>query len=129
MLKMLFFFGLLCMNGERQFFWKTKRLSFAESFLTVLESHLLLQTKSLSFAQTFPYCYPKQPFSTLHLPFQCPLTYCPQKIPIFTNQKHFFCTTLSLLLSKAILFCPPPPISTPLNLLFAKNTAVLLMFA
>ena len=35
-------------------FSQTKRLSFAEKFLTVLESHLLLQTKSLSFAQTFP---------------------------------------------------------------------------
>ena len=32
-------------------FSHTKRLSFAENFLTVLESHLLFQTKSLSFAQ------------------------------------------------------------------------------
>ena len=54
---------------------------------------------------------------------------CPQKIPIFTNQKPFFCTNLSLLLSKATLFHPPLPISTPLNLLFAKNAAVLLLFA
>ena len=34
-----------------------------------------------------------------------------------------------LLPSKATLFCPPLPISTPLNLLSAKNTAVLLLFA
>ena len=29
---------------------------------------------------------------------------CPQKIPIFTNQKPFFCTNLSLLPSKTTLF-------------------------
>ena len=33
------------------------------------------------------------------------------------------------LLSKATLFRPPPPIRTTLNLLFAKNAAVLLLFA
>ena len=45
------------------------------------------------------------------------------------NQKLFFFTNLSFLLSKAILFCPPLPICTTLNLLSAKNTAVLLLFA
>ena len=54
---------------------------------------------------------------------------CPQKIPIFTNQKPFFRTNLSLFPPKATLFHPPPPISTPLNLLSAKNTAILLLFA
>ena len=44
-------------------------------------------------------------------------------------KKPFFCTNLSLLLSKTALFHPPPPISTTLNLLFAKNTAILLLFA
>ncbi len=44
-------------------------------------------------------------------------------------KKPFIRTNLSLLLSKATLFCPPPPIRTALNLLFAKNTAVLLLFA
>ena len=69
--------------------------------------------------------------------------------PFFTH-KNFFCTYLSslsakishfykpkaflshkpfLLPSKATLFCPPPPFLTTLNLLFAKNTAVLLLFA
>ena len=65
--------------------------------------------KSLSFAQAFPSWF--------------------QKPPIFTNQKPFICTNLSLLLSKATLFRPPPPISTPLNLLFEKNTTVLLISA
>ena len=54
---------------------------------------------------------------------------CPQKFSIFTNQKPFFRTNLSLLLFKATLFRPPPPLHTALNLLFAKNTAVLLLFA
>ena len=52
-----------------------------------------------------------------------------KKQPFSTKQKHFFFTNLSILLSKAILFCPPLPISTPLNLLFAKNAAVLLLIA
>ena len=44
-------------------------------------------------------------------------------------KKPFISINLSLLLSKAILFHPPLPIRTTLNLLFAKNTAVLLLFA
>ena len=69
--------------------------------------------------------------------------------PFFTHT-NFFCTCLSslsanisnfykpkavlshkpfLLPPKATLFHAPPPISTPLNLLFAKNAAVLLLFA
>ena len=65
--------------------------------------------KNLSFAQTFPCWF--------------------QKPPIFTNQKPFFRTNLSLFPPKAILFHPPLPIPTTLNLLSAKNTAVLLLFA
>ena len=52
-----------------------------------------------------------------------------KKLFFSANHKPFFRTSLSLLLSKAILFHPPLPISTPLNLLFAKNAAVLLLFA
>ena len=51
------------------------------------------------------------------------------KSRLFTYKKPFFCTNLSLLLSKAILFHPPLPIRTTLNLLFAKNAAFLLLFA
>ena len=42
-----------------------------------------LQTKSISFAQSFSYSHPKQFFSTLHLPFAPPLTYCLQRIQPF----------------------------------------------
>ena len=44
-------------------------------------------------------------------------------------KKLFIRTPLSLLLSQATLFLPPPPIRTTLNLLFAKNVAVLFILA
>ena len=88
-----------------------------------------LHTKSLLFAQTFPYSHPKQSFSALRSPFQPTLTYCPQKNSIFTNQKPCFYPNFFLFPPKTTLFHPPPPISTSLNLLFAKNAAVLLLFA
>ena len=44
-------------------------------------------------------------------------------------KKSFIRTNLSLLLSQVTLFLPPPLIRTTLNLLFTKNTAVLLLFA
>ena len=44
-------------------------------------------------------------------------------------KKSFIRTNLSLLLSQVTLFLPPPLIRPPLNLLFAKNTAVLLISA
>ena len=52
-----------------------------------------------------------------------------RKSRFFIYKKPFFRTSLSLLLSKASLFCPPLPIPTTLNLLSTKNTAVLLLFA
>ena len=54
-----------------------------------------LQTKSISFAQSFPYSHPKQFFSTLRRPFQRPLTYCLQRI------QPFFCCSLNSLRCKA----------------------------
>ena len=53
---------------------------------------------------------------------------CPQKTP-FHLQKAFYSHKPFLLPSKATLFHPPLPIPTTLNLLSAKNTAVLLLFA
>ena len=83
MLKKAFLFRFALHERRTSVFLQTKRLSFAENFLTVLESYLLLQTKSLSFAQTFPYCYPKQSFFALRFPFQPPLTYCLQRLQLF----------------------------------------------
>ena len=51
------------------------------------------------------------------------------KAVFFTYKKPFFCTNLSLFPPKAILFHPPLPIPTILNLLSTKNTAVLLQSA
>ena len=48
---------------------------------------------------------------------------------LFHVQKAVYSHKLSLFPPKITLFCPPSPISTSLNLLFAKNTAVLLLFA
>ena len=64
-------------------------------FLACFKNRPFLQTQSLSFAQTFPYPHPKQPFSTLRLPFQPPLTYCLQRIQLF------FCCSLNSLRRKA----------------------------
>ena len=101
-----------------------------------------LLTKT-SFAHAFLRCSQKIPiFTNQKFSIYRKLTNSPQKLPfyiqklfictslslqvsktthIFTNQKFFFCPNLSLLLSKATLFHPPLPISTPLNLLFAKK--------
>ncbi len=54
--------------------------------------------------------------------------YCPQKPPFYV-QKAFYSHKTFFIATQSNLFCPPPPISTSLNLLFAKNTAVLFLFA
>ena len=51
------------------------------------------------------------------------------KSRLFYVQKAVYSHKLSLFPPKITLFCPPSPISMSLNLLFAKNTAVLLLFA
>ena len=86
-----------------------QKVFFCSKLYELSSKAAFLRTKSLLFAQAF--------------------SRCPQKIPIFTNQKPFFRTNLSLFPPKAILFHPPLPIPTTLNLLFAKNVAVLLQFA
>ena len=48
---------------------------------------------------------------------------------LFHVQKAVYSHKLSLFPPKITLFCPPPPIRTTLNLLFAKNAAVLLLLA
>ena len=75
------------------------------NYFLLLQKPPFLRTKSLSFAQTFPYSHPKQLFSTL----RTALNYCSQKIPIFTNQKSFFYTNPSLIAIQSNSF--PPSIS------------------
>ena len=106
-------------------------------------------TKSFPFADSFTLCPQKPLVFANKKPLIRTTFYCPQKPP-FHVQKTFFCTSRSLLVlktahfykpkvfllhkpfllpPKATLFHPPLSISTTLNLLFAKNTAVLLLFA
>ena len=76
-------------------FLLTKTYLLQKPFLACFKKRPFSQTKSLSFAQTFPYSHPKQLFSTLHLPFAPPLTYCLQRI------QPFFCSSLNSLRCKA----------------------------
>ena len=115
-------------EAENLPFSHTKRFPFAESFTLCPQKPLVFATKTPLVRTTF-YCPQKLPFlltkTFLLQAFPCWF----QKPPIFTNQKPCFCPNFFLFPPKAILFCPPQPISTPLNLLFAKNAAVLLLFA
>ena len=71
----------------------------------------------------------KFPFSQTKSFFAESFTNCPQKPPFLRIKSLLFAQNLSELPPKTTLFHPPPPISTSLNLLFAKNTAVLLISA
>ena len=64
-------------------------------FFAVRKKFPFSQTKSLSFIQILPYCYPKQLFFALHLPFAPPLTYCLKRM------QPFFCCSLNSLRCKA----------------------------
>ena len=100
--KRLFILALPCMNRKSRLFRKTKTVPCAEnlskcirkplisarqtpsffhkSFFSVLERHPILQTKSISFAQSFLNYHPKQPFSTTNTANSHPaITYCPLK--------------------------------------------------
>ena len=94
-------------EAENLPFSHTKRFPFAESFTLCPQKPLVFATKTPLVRTTF---------------------YCPQKPPFYV-QKAFLLHKPFLLPPKATLFCPPPPFLTTLNLLFAKNTAVLLLFA
>ena len=94
-----FVIGLLCMSRKNAFiakqkncisrklyelsakdaFSRTKTFLLHKPFLAGFKNRPFSQTKSLAFTQTFSYSHQKQLFSTLHLPFQRPLTYCPPK--------------------------------------------------
>ena len=104
MLKNAFLYRIALHELKKRLFRESKNF-ISRNFTNFTQSRFL-RTKT-SFARTF--------------------LRCPQKIPIFTNQKSFFCTNFFLFPPKATLFRPPPPIRTTLNLLFAKNTAVLLI--
>ncbi len=83
-----------------------------------------------NFISRKPYELHSKPPFYVQKPFFCTcLSSLSAKIPIFTNQKPCFCPNFFLFPPKTTLFHPPLPIPPTLNLLSAKNTAVLLIFA
>ena len=60
----------------------------------------------------------------LHVPFLAGFKNRP-----FSQTKRFSFAQTFFTATQSSLFCPPPPLPTALNLLFAKNTVVLLLFA
>ena len=130
------------------------RCALKKAFLYWLALHelkktaLFLKPKSFSLAENFTN-FTQSRFLHTKTSFCTCLSSLSAKICIFTNQKVFFCRKLcelssktafyvqkifyshklSLFPPKITLFCPPPPSRTTLNLLFAKNAAVLLISA
>ena len=113
-LKKAFLYWLALHEPKKRLYRESKKFLLAESFTNLTQSRFLrtktsftraflrcpqkphfLRTKSLSFGQTFSYCYPKQLFSTLRHPFQRPLTYCLKRMQLF------FCCLLNSLRCKA----------------------------
>ena len=85
-------------------------------------------TKRIPFTESFTLCSQKPLVFATKTPLIRTIFYC-CKSRLFYLQKPIFCTNLSLFSSKATLFHPPSPVRTTLNLLFAKNTTVLLISA
>ena len=86
------------------------------------------QTKSFPFIESFTN-FTQSRFFT-HKKFFCTcLSSLSAKNSHFHKPKVFLSHKFSLFPPKAILFHPPLPIPTTLNLLSAKNTTVLLLFA
>ena len=113
-----------------------KAVLFRKPKVFYLQKALRFALKSLSFSQPKHRLFEQLFTVRKNRLFMCKKTFfCTNlflllsKASIFTNQKPFFRTNLSLFPPKAILFHPPLPIPTTLNLLSAKNTAVLLLFA
>ena len=109
-------------------FWCAEKCFLYRISLQELKNCSFSQNKSFPFTESFTLCPEKSLVFSTKTPLVRTTFYCPQKQP-FHVQKTFFCTNLSLIPPKATLFCPPPPIRTPLNLLSTKNTAILLIFA
>ena len=80
--------GSLCRGGLRKSFSLSVSLASAEKVC------LFRKPKAFLLHKPFLYSHPKQLFSTLHLPFAPPLTYCPKRI------QPFFCCSLNSLRCK-----------------------------
>ena len=126
MLKNAFLYRVALYELKNCSFPQTKRFSFTENFTNFTQSHFYAQKLLLYvpfFAVLKNFHFHKPNGFLLQKALRTVL-----KSRLFMCKKPFIRTNLSLLPSKAILFCPPQPIPTALNLLFAKNAAVLLIF-
>ena len=72
-------------------FLRTKSLSFAQAVPCLFQKPHIFTNQKFFFCTNLFYCHQKQSFSTLHLPFAQPLTYCLQRI-----QPFFWCSLNSL---------------------------------
>ena len=128
MLKNSFLYRIALHELKKYAFSANQKVFFCRKFYE-LHSKPFLRTKT-SFARTFLRCPQKTPIFTNQKFFFCRKLYeLSSKAAFFTYKKPFIRTNLSLFPPKITLFCPPPPIRTTLNLLFAKNAAVLLLSA
>ena len=93
--------------SRKNAFIANQKISLAESFTN------FTQSRFFTYKNFFYTCLSSLSAKNFHF----------HKPQVFLLHKPF------LLPPKATLFCPPPPLRTTLNLLFAKNTAVLLLFA
>ena len=109
-------------------FSQTKSFPFAESFILYPQKPLVFATKT-PLVRTTLYCPQKLPFYVKKPLFFSSLSLRVSKTAHFHKPKAFLSQKPFLLPPKATLFHSPSPIRTTLNLLFAKNTAVLLLFA
>ena len=122
-----FVIGLLCMSGKKRLYRKSKK--FISKKLYELHSKPFFTHKNFfctclsSLSAKISHFYKPKAFLSPK-PLRTVL-----KKRLFHVQKAVYSHKLSLFPPKITLFCPPSPISTSLNLLFAKNTAVLLLFA
>ena len=60
-----------------------KKLSFAQAVPCLFQKPPIFTNQKFFFCTNLFYCHQKQSFSTLHLPFAPPLTYCLQRIQLF----------------------------------------------
>ena len=93
--------------SRKNAFIANQKISLAESFTN------FTQSRFFTYKNFFYTCLSSLSAKNFHF----------HKPQVFLLHKPF------LLPPKATLFCPPPPLRTTLNLLFAKNTAILLIFA
>ena len=113
---MLFFSANQKLSIYRKLYALLSKASRFRNQNTSRSNNFLLSSKTALF-------YVQKAF-LLHKPFLAGFKNRP-----FSQTKRFSFAQTFFTATQSSLFCPPPPLPTALNLLFAKNTVVLLLFA